>query len=68
MSKISKDMNIAKLIKEYPETAQVLRDHGLGCVGCAIAGMESVEQAAMSHGIEVDKLLKDLNEKVEEKS
>lgn len=68
MSEITKDMNIAKLIEEYPETAQVLREHGLGCVGCAIAGMESIEQAAMSHGIEAEKLVSDLKEKVKEES
>jgi len=37
------------------------------CIGCAAARFESLQQGALAHGIDVDALLKDLNEVVEAK-
>mgnify|MGYP000990405733 CR=1 FL=1 len=37
---------------------------GLMCVGCAAARFENLEQGAMAHGIDVEALLKDLNQVV----
>ena len=34
---------------------------GMGCLGCAAAHFENIEQGAMAHGIDVDQLVKDLN-------
>ena len=33
----------------------------MGCLGCAAAHFENIEQGAMAHGIDVDQLVKDLN-------
>ena len=64
--KITKDMSIGEVVEKYPQSIQVFMMHGLGCVGCAIANFENIEQGASAHGIDVDKLVTDLNKAVED--
>jgi hybrid cluster-associated redox disulfide protein len=61
---ITADMAIGDVLKKYPESLKVFLSHGLMCVGCAVARFENIEQGAMAHGINVDALMKDLNEVV----
>ena len=42
--------------------ADVLTSIGMHCLGCALAHGETIEQAAMVHGIDPDELLRMLNE------
>jgi len=63
---ISKDMKIGKVVEKHPETVSVFMKHGLGCVGCAVARFENIEQGARAHGIEVDALIADLNKELGE--
>jgi hybrid cluster-associated redox disulfide protein len=61
---ITAEMAIGDVISKYPETIQVFFNHGLGCVGCAVARFENIRQGAMAHGVDVDLLIKDLNDTV----
>jgi hybrid cluster-associated redox disulfide protein len=61
---ITAEMAIGDVISKYPDTIQVFFRHGLGCVGCAVARFENIRQGAMAHGIDVDLLMKDLNDTV----
>ena len=58
---ITKDMLIGEIIRNKPESVDILMRFGLGCVGCPASQMESLEEAAMVHGIELEQLLKALN-------
>jgi len=60
--KITKDMTFAELIKEDKEAAGKLADRGLFCGGCPMAQFETIEQGAGAHGVDVEKLIKELNE------
>ena len=58
-------MNIMQIIDTNPEAVEILFDSGLGCMGCAFANVESLEQGCLAHGMskkEIDKLIKKLNE------
>ena len=68
MNTITKEMPIGDVVQNYPQTIEVFLRHGLMCFGCAIARFENVEQGAMAHGINVDTLMKDLNEAVPQAS
>lgn len=59
--KITKDMLISDILEKHPDAAGILVKHGMGCLGCPSAQFESLEQAAMVHGMDVEKLLEDLN-------
>lgn len=58
---ITKDMRINEVIRIKPRTLGTLMNFGLGCIGCPASQMETIEQAAAVHGLDVDFLLKALN-------
>ncbi len=60
--KFTKDMTFALALQTDPAVAGVLRKYNLGCIGCMGAQNESLEQGANAHGIDVNEMLKDLNE------
>ncbi len=64
--KIKKDMTIGEVVSKHQKTAEVFMKHGMHCVGCAVANMESVEQGAKAHGMDIKKLMADLNKAVED--
>ena len=59
--KISKNTIIGEIVKKNPELINVLLKHGMQCIGCCVATWETLEQAAASHGINIDELIKELN-------
>lgn len=61
---INKQMLIGDLVKNHPDSVEILLDHGMQCVGCHVATWETLEQAAAGHGINVDELIKELNKKI----
>ena len=62
MAKITKDMNILEVIQINPALADVFKSAGMGCLGCAAARFENIEEACGVHGIDVDALVEKLNE------
>ena len=61
---ITKDMSIIDVVQNYPDTAMVFMYAGMGCLGCAAARFENIEQGALAHGIDIDALMEALNEVV----
>lgn len=61
---ITKDMSIMEVVQKYPDTAMVFMYAGMGCLGCAAARFENIEQGATAHGIDLDALMEALNEVV----
>ena len=60
--KIKKDMTISQLLEIDQTLADVLMGFGMFCVLCHMGENETIEQAALAHGIELDILLAKLNE------
>lgn len=58
---INENMTIVEALKAKPAAAKTFMSHGMHCVGCAIAAGETIAQAAGTHGIDVKKLIEDLN-------
>ena len=59
--KIEKTTKIGELIEKAPEKADILLDAGMHCLGCPSAQAETLEEACMVHGIDVEELLEKLN-------
>ncbi len=57
----TKNMVVGEVIRANPNTVDVLLEMGLSCVGCPGSQMESLEEAAMVHGIDINVMLKKLN-------
>ena len=62
MAKISKDMTIGELIAMDTNIIGILMGAGMHCIGCPSASGETLEEACMVHGLEVDVLVGKLNE------
>ena len=62
MAQISKDMTIGELLKVDANIAAILMRAGMHCIGCPSAQGESLAEAAMVHGMDVDMLEKQIND------
>ena len=58
---VTKDMTIGQLIMSYPQVAPVLMEVGMHCLGCPSAQAETLEEAAMVHGMDADSLVEKIN-------
>ena len=54
---ITKDMTIGEILVNKPEVAPILMEAGMHCLGCPSAQAESLEEAALVHGMDVDSLM-----------
>ncbi len=61
---ITKEIGIVELVEKYPAAAMILMQAGMGCLGCAAAHFETLEQGCAAHGIDADALVKTLNEEL----
>ena len=59
--KIEKTTKIGELLAEAPEKAEILLEVGMHCLGCPASQAETLEEACMVHGIDVEELLEKLN-------
>ena len=62
MAKVSKDMIISELIKIDPAIIAILMRAGMHCIGCPSAQGESLEEAALVHGLDADMLVDQIND------
>ena len=61
MAQITKDTIIGDILDIAPETAPIFLSIGMHCLGCPSSRGETVEQACMVHGVEVEVLLATIN-------
>lgn len=57
MAEINKDTTIGEALRINPNIAPILMGIGMHCLGCPSAQGESLAEAAMVHGIDVDELM-----------
>ena len=68
MQKITKNTLIGKIVEKYPQVVPTLMGFGLHCVGCHVAGFESLEDGFKAHGMndkQIEEAVKKLNAVVE---
>ena len=62
MIEITRETIIGDILDVAPQTAPIFFSIGMHCLGCPSSRGETVEEACMVHGIDVDKLLAFVNE------
>ncbi|MEM2138424.1 MAG: DUF1858 domain-containing protein [Candidatus Anstonellaceae archaeon] len=50
--KIDKNIQIGELVMNYPQSVDVLFNHGFHCIGCGLSAYETLEQGALAHGFD----------------
>jgi len=58
---ITEDMTIGDILRLDSGIAAILMNSGMHCLGCPSSQMESIAEACMVHGIDVDTMLEQLN-------
>lgn len=59
--KFSKDTKIGEILEVAPEKAEILLEIGMHCLGCPASQMETIEEACMVHGVDVNEVVEKLN-------
>ena len=62
MTGITKDMTMGQIVSEQPDVIPILMSAGMHCIGCPSSAGESLEMAAAVHGIDIDELMKAIEE------
>lgn len=61
MATVTKEMTIGEIISIDQGVIAVLLNYGMHCIGCPSAQGESLEEACMVHGLEVEPLVDEIN-------
>ena len=61
MARVNKSTMIGELLQIDENVAPILLNIGMHCLGCPSSQMETLEQAAMVHGIDPDMLVDEIN-------
>lgn len=67
MAQITKEMTIAEIISVDQGVIPILMNAGMHCIGCPSAQGESLEEAAMVHGMDTEALVVAINEYLADK-
>ena len=59
---ITKDMTIGEALELNQNLAEVFMGFGMHCFGCPMSQMETLEEAAQAHDIDLELMLQKLNE------
>ena len=62
MPEITKDTLIGDILDADRDTAKYFLEMGMHCLGCPSARGESIEQACMVHGVDVNSLVDEIND------
>jgi len=63
MAKITKEMFIGEIVMKHPESADIMMEYGLHCIGCHVGAHESLEDGSKAHGLE-DKEINEMVDKI----
>ena len=58
---VTKEMTIGEVLNINMDIAPILMEIGMHCLGCPASQGESLEEAAMVHGIDADLLVEKIN-------
>ena len=61
MNKVTKETVIGDILDMDATTAPYFLEMGMHCLGCPSARGESLEQACMVHGVDVNELVEKIN-------
>ena len=61
---VNNETLIGEIVRNYPESIEVLLSIGMHCLGCPASQAESLQDACAVHGIPADGVVKAINEKI----
>ena len=67
MATVTKDTLIGDILAMDRDTAPYFLEMGMHCLGCPSARGESLEEACMVHGVDVNELIEKINKHLADK-
>jgi len=64
--KITGKESFNEILMKYPEVGELLFEKGMHCFGCPMGAGETIEKGAKAHGLNVKKLITEINKKIED--
>lgn len=61
---ITKYSLIGAILQSYPSAAECFSEMGMHCVSCHMSPRETLEQACMTHGCDIDALVEKLDQHI----
>ena len=58
---VTKDMLIGEIVQMNEKYPEILLDAGMHCLGCPASAGETLEEACVVHGIDVEEVIAKLN-------
>lgn len=68
MNRVTKETKIGEALQYDAGIAGILMGAGMHCVGCPSAQGESIEEAAIVHGMDVDDLMEEITTYLQSKA
>lgn len=65
-TKFTKDTSLTEILETDKRYTDILMGFGLHCFSCPLTSVETIEDVALVHGIDLDFLLEKLNEDFDE--
>ncbi len=62
LKEVTKYMLIGHILEQDASVAPIMMASGMHCIGCPSSQSESLEEAAMVHGLDCDELVGKINE------
>ncbi|MBN1150872.1 DUF1858 domain-containing protein [candidate division WOR-3 bacterium] len=65
---ITPEIKLSEVIQKYPKTLEIFQKYNLHCLGCLLAAGESLKDGLTAHGLDVDQVVKEMNDLVSKAS
>lgn len=62
---VEKTMTFEEIMLANPDAAGILLKKGMHCFGCSMAANETLEQGAIVHGLNPDKIVSEINKRID---
>lgn len=59
---ITKDTPILEVLQSHPQARKIFALYGMSCIGCMGSARETIASGAKMHNIDVNALLRELNQ------
>lgn len=60
MTGINATVTVDDVLGQHPDAMRVFIDHGMACIGCAVAPYHTIEEACAEYNLPVEEMLRDL--------
>ena len=62
MDSIEPTTMVGDILGRHPRAMRIFIDHGMACIGCAVAPYHTIEEACAEYGLSVETVVRELAE------